>query len=137
MASFRTFDPLKWVAFAGPAGPSSTTEDGLSEGSQIKRVSRLIRPPAARHEQGFVVDDVVVVELAEALEFSDTVRSICLADEEIQPGQLCVVAGWDKTISGGKSAYQIQGSHLTLSIICPQSLSSRSTWSTCPSRPYL
>lgn len=134
----RSFDPSKWVAFGGPAGPSNSTEDGLNEESQIRVVRRLITPPSTRQDQGFVVDDVILVELLDPFQYSAALRGICMAEAELQPGQLCVTAGWDKTKDGGANSQMTvlaEKCSFTLNLFFPQVSSSPSTWSTCLFRP--
>lgn len=95
-------DPLEWVVFGGPAGPSTNSEDGLSNGTQIKMVRRMISHPAANFRQGLRTADVALVELLEPFELNSMVNSICLAEEDIKPGQLCVTAGWADAEKGTK-----------------------------------
>ena len=102
-------EPLKWVVFAGPAGPSDSSEDGLQREAQTVLISRMEAPPSARHEaSGFVAQDAVLIETASPLKFTDNVKGICLpADPDIgvgiKDGQFCVTAGWEKTNGGNES----------------------------------
>ena len=106
-------EPLKWVAFAGPAGPSDSSEDGLQREAQTVLVSRIAAPPSARQKaSGFVAQDAVLIETASALQFTDVVKGICLPPGPhddlnggggIEKGQLCVTAGWQK-MNGGNVA---------------------------------
>ena len=98
----RDFDPLEWVAFGGPAGPESQSPDGLKTGTQIKMVKRLVANPSVKFNQGFYSNDIVLVELLEPFEFNSMVNGICLAEEDVKPGQLCVTAGWSTVGDGGK-----------------------------------
>ena len=111
-------EPLKWVAFAGPAGPSDSSEDGLQREAQTVLVSRIAAPPSARQKaSGFVAQDAVLIETASALQFTDEVKGICLPpgpgpdDDDvnsgggIEKGQLCVTAGWQKMSGGNMYEY--------------------------------
>ena len=106
-----SMEPLKWVVFAGPAGPSDSSEDGLQREAQTVLISRLEAPPSSRHEaSGFIAQDAVLIETATPLKFTDKVKGICLppvpgADvgEGIKEGQFCVTAGWEKMNGGNES----------------------------------
>lgn len=103
-----SMEPLKWVVFAGPAGPSDSSEDGLQREAQTVLISRMEAPPSARHEaSGFVAQDAVLIETASPLKFTDKVKGICLPPGPdvgvgvgIKAGQFCVTAGWEKTNGG-------------------------------------
>ena len=105
-----SMEPLKWVVFAGPAGPSDSSEDGLQREAQTVLISRMVAPPSAHQEaSGFVAQDAVLIETASPLKFTDKVKGICLplgpGGPDIRAGikdrQFCVTAGWEKT-NGGK-----------------------------------
>ena len=104
-------EPLKWVVFAGPAGPSDSSEDGLQREAQTVLISRIEAPPSARLEaSGFVTQDAVLIETASPLTFTDKVKGICLppspgpdVEMGIKDGQFCVTAGWEKTNGGNVS----------------------------------
>ena len=116
-------EPLKWVVFTGPAGPSDSSEDGLQREAQTVLISRLEAPPSSRHEaSGFIAQDAVLIETATPLKFTDKVKGICLppvpgADvgEGIKEGQFCVTAGWEKMNGGNESMKTVQ--HIALGAV--------------------
>ncbi len=93
----------QWVAFAGPASPSSS-DSGLNSGTQARTVSRLVLHPGSAHSrQGFAANDLALVQVTPALELDGAmVASVCLAeaDQTVTEGMLCVTAGW--TVAGGE-----------------------------------
>ena len=119
-----SMEPLKWVVFAGPAGPSDSSEDGLQREAQTVLISRLEAPPSSRHEaSGFIAQDAVLIETATPLKFTDKVKGICLppvpgADvgEGIKEGQFCVTAGWEK-MNGGNESMKKTVQHIALGAV--------------------
>ena len=109
-----SMEPLKWVVFAGPAGPSDSSEDGLQREAQTVLISRMVAPPSARQEaSGFVTQDAVLIETASPLKFTDKVKGICLppgppgppgpdVGAAIKDRHFCVTAGWEKTNGGNE-----------------------------------
>lgn len=48
-------------------------------------------------------NDIVLIRLNAALTLSTNVSAICLPDKEIEPRQLCVIAGWGTSQPGGNT----------------------------------
>ncbi len=105
-------DPLQWVAFAGPAGPttapavsaetSSNSPDGLAQGTQIKIVRRLVPHPSAHGAPGLYSYDLALVELLQPLDFDGVfVDKVCLGGDDVAEEDECVVAGWKNGQQGG------------------------------------
>lgn len=57
----------------------------------------------AKYLQFEYINDAVLVELREPLQFGRNVSAVCLPNKDIEPKQqLCVTAGWGVTKPGGK-----------------------------------
>ena len=94
IASSSDLDPFNWVVFAGPAGPSATSPDGLDNGTQIKLIKRFVIHPKADFAEGIRSNDVALIEVDEAFDFNPYVSNVCIADGPIANGLKCVTAGW-------------------------------------------
>ena len=92
----NSLNPLEWVVFAGPSGYSPSA----SESAQIKLVKTIVTHPGARRGQHLVTSDLALVQIHDGLTFNSLVSPLCLAEEKIQPRQLCVTAGWTSSSEG-------------------------------------
>ena len=90
-------DATEWVLFGGPRGYNPTAFD---QTTQIKIVKELVPHPLSKQGLHLTSYDVILVELQEPLTFNTFVNAICLAEEDIEPRQLCVVAGWTSSQQG-------------------------------------
>jgi len=71
-------------------------------GSEGHNISSIVPYPQRRFNQFLYDNDVALVEVAGALSFSSTVGAVCLPDEDIEPRQICVMAGWSISPNNGK-----------------------------------
>ena len=83
--------------FGGPTGYNPTAFD---QETQIRIVKDLVPHPLAKQGLHLTSYDVILVELHEPLSLNKLVNAICLAEEDIKPGQLCITAGWTSAKQG-------------------------------------
>jgi len=125
---------LEWVVFGGPSG-----NNPQDKSTQIKIVSNIWSHPATKTRQHLTTYDVSLVQLLEPLELNSLVSPICLASEDINYKQLCVVAGWTSSTAGVSfnqyltylpepvieldkcNSTNLYNGHLTESMICSNS----------------
>ncbi|RZC34106.1 Trypsin, Ehrlichia rpt, Ldl recept a, SEA and/or FXa inhibition domain containing protein [Asbolus verrucosus] len=83
--------PNDWILYAG-----STNFFGNADNSttQVKDVKNILSHPQAKYSQFEFDNDVVLVELMKPLTMTRNVSAVCLPDKDIEPRQLCVIAGW-------------------------------------------
>lgn len=69
--------------------------DQTEQGEIEIMASKIVAHPA----YSFPFDDVAIVKLSKPLNFTDTVRPICLPSqgEDVPLGKTCMAAGWGKT----------------------------------------
>ena len=92
-------DPKFWLVFGGPASeipPQSPTNTTI----QLKLVKQIVTHPLAK-EDGFYRYNFALIQLTEGFVFSDSIKSICIAETKPTQDQLCITAGWSDEKEGG------------------------------------
>ncbi|XP_060036170.1 suppressor of tumorigenicity 14 protein isoform X2 [Erinaceus europaeus] len=101
---FSYSDPKLWIAYLGLHDQSKRSASGVQE----LKLKRIILHPSFND---FTFDyDIALLELAKAVEYSNTVRPICLPDatHEFPAGKAIWVTGWGHTKEGGSAALILQ-----------------------------
>ena len=94
----RYSDPTMWTAFLGLHDQSKRSAEGVQE----RGLKRIISHPSFND---FTYDyDIAVLELERPVEYSSTVRPICLpaATHVFPVGKAIWVTGWGHTYEGGE-----------------------------------
>merc|ERR1712226_542049 len=74
--------------------------DGLNADTQMHPVKRLIYHPSTHFYQDFQRYDMVLVEVEnEGFTINDKVKPVCLSDSAPASDDLCISAGWAKSLS--------------------------------------
>ncbi|XP_063223858.1 uncharacterized protein LOC134531825 isoform X2 [Bacillus rossius redtenbacheri] len=91
----KALAPDTWAVFAG----GSMFDEDKPE-RQIRKVQAIVPHPQAKFNQFVFNDDLALVRLADPLALTRYVSAVCLPEEEIEPRQLCVTAGWSYAAPG-------------------------------------
>ncbi|EFA04636.2 serine protease P146 [Tribolium castaneum] len=83
--------PNDWILYAGSTNFFSNLDNSTTQVGQIKRI---VSHPQAKYSQFEFANDAVLVELSKPLTMTRNVSAMCLPDKDIEPRQLCVIAGW-------------------------------------------
>ncbi|CAH0558245.1 unnamed protein product [Brassicogethes aeneus] len=95
-------DARDWMLYAG----STSFFGGDNSTTQSKRVKEIVVHPQTKFVQFQYNNDVVLVRLDSALTLTRNVSAICLPDKDIEPRQLCVIAGWGVSQPGESNKQQ-------------------------------
>jgi hypothetical protein len=95
--------PNDWILYAGSTNFFSNADNSTTQVGQIKRI---LPHPQAKFAQFEFANDVVLVELAKPLTMTRNVSAMCLPDKDIEPRQLCVIAGWGVSKPGESNKNQ-------------------------------
>ncbi|XP_044268825.1 uncharacterized protein LOC123014006 isoform X2 [Tribolium madens] len=90
-SSSRPPVPNDWILYAGSTNFFSNPDNSTTQVEQIKRI---VSHPQAKYSQFEFTNDAVLVELSKPLTMTRNVSAMCLPDKDIEPRQLCVIAGW-------------------------------------------
>ncbi|XP_064162302.1 suppressor of tumorigenicity 14 protein homolog isoform X4 [Anguilla rostrata] len=95
-------DPQNWQTYSGMH--DQFTQDGV----QMRKLKTIINSPD--YNQMTFDYDIALLELAEPLEFTNTIHPICLPDRThvFPPGLPCWVTGWGTLREGGRTARILQ-----------------------------
>ncbi|XP_047215265.1 suppressor of tumorigenicity 14 protein isoform X2 [Girardinichthys multiradiatus] len=94
--------PANWITYSGLQSQFKT------EDAQMRKVNRIVCHP---HYNPITNDyDIVLLELSEPLEFSNTIQPICLpsSSHHFPAGMSCWVTGWGAVREGGMGAMVLQ-----------------------------
>ncbi|KAM5222732.1 suppressor of tumorigenicity 14 protein [Hipposideros larvatus] len=124
---FRYADHTMWTAFLGLHDQSKRSASGVQE----RKLKRIISHP---NFNDFTYDyDIALLELEEPVEYSSTVRPICLPDtsHSFPPGKAIWVTGWGHTYEGGTVVLVLQKGEIrvinqtTCEKLMPQQITAR------------
>lgn len=62
----------------------------------------------AKFKQFLYTGDFVLLELEEAIQFSEWASSACLSNSQIDPTELCMTAGWGADLKQGKCFFNLK-----------------------------
>ncbi|KAK4879292.1 hypothetical protein RN001_007438 [Aquatica leii] len=94
---------FEWSLYAGGTNFSVNTDNSTT---QIRLVASLIPHPQVKFVEFVYTNDIVLVELESPLTLGPNVSAICLPNNEIEPRQLCVTAGWGINQPGETDRHQ-------------------------------
>lgn len=124
---FRYSDHTMWTAFLGLHDQSKRSVPGVQE----CKLKRIISHP---NFNDFTYDyDIALLELEQPVEYSSTVRPICLPDtsHSFPPGKAIWVTGWGHTYEGGNVVLVLQKGEIrvinqtTCEKLMPQQITAR------------
>ena len=72
----------------------STVFEAEKENAETRRIVKVVPHPQVKFNQFLFSNDLALVKLDEPLQFTANVGAVCLPEQEIQPRQICVTAGW-------------------------------------------
>ena len=76
------------------------------EGQYSRKVAKITKHPRAF--RSFMANDIAILELAEPLEFNDTVQPICMPTGAVYGGEKATVMGWGYTYNTNDKKFLIQ-----------------------------
>lgn len=86
----------------------STVFETEKENGETRKIAAIIPHPQVKFNQFLFSNDLALVKLDEPLPFSSTIGAVCLPEQEIQPVQICVTAGWGMDTPQGTNFFSFQ-----------------------------
>lgn len=87
--SNKNLNEQDWKLFGG-----ATTFDTDNGSGETRKIVAIIPHPRVKFNQFLFSNDLALVKIEQPLLFSSNTGAICLPEQEIQPRQICVTAGW-------------------------------------------
>ncbi|KAK6644833.1 hypothetical protein RUM43_001106 [Polyplax serrata] len=85
----KNLNEQDWKLFGG-----ATTFDTDNGSGETRKIIAIIPHPRVKFNQFLFSNDLALVKIEQPLLFSSNTGAICLPEQEIQPRQICVTAGW-------------------------------------------